>query len=46
MYNKDDKTEYTPLWVKLIGGLVCVMIGAVIGAIIGLQLITWYVTSA
>lgn len=41
MVIKND--EYTPLWVKLIGGLIAAGIGGVLGLVIAYHCIIWYI---
>lgn len=42
--NKDDEI-YTPLWVKVLGGMIAAGIGAAIGLVLAYNMIVWYISS-
>lgn len=43
MYKLKSNDDYTPLWVKLIGGFIAASIGGIIGLCLAYHAIIWYI---
>lgn len=46
VYKHNTKAEeYTPIWVKLVGGFIAAGIGGIIGLILSWHMLVWYIDS-